>query len=419
MKTIKKEVESEMKHINASKILITILSVSVLLGMSLASCAPAAEKTAAKTLKFGVITALSGGGAPWGIPNVTAWKWAAEDVNAAGGLKVGKESYTIDILTDDDRYLPEPAMDAANRLVAEEGVHYLTGLMGGSPGGLAMASLLDEYKVISFNFFGDDRTIGSAHPYAFRCIPPYGGMSDAIYRYCLKTYPDVKTVAMVNPAGAGGEAVMKASKEAAASLGINVVGSEFYERGTTDFYPILTKLLAAKPDLLNMGATAAGDMGLIIKQAKELGYKGHMCAESTLAVADVVKVAGKEAVEGLVGVGQTSVTPANFSPQQKKIYDEVVAKFGDKAGNPLSICTYRDVFVIAQSAIQMAGTVDTVKVAEILHSGVTIDTPFTGPIRFGGEKTYGINCQICGAVALIQVKDGNPVNQGVANIQIP
>ena len=58
----------------------------------------------AKDLIVGVGTALSGAAAPSGLGLLRAMELAAEDINASGGIKVGKESYQIKLVVYDHKY---------------------------------------------------------------------------------------------------------------------------------------------------------------------------------------------------------------------------------------------------------------------------------------------------------------------------
>jgi branched-chain amino acid transport system substrate-binding protein len=61
--------------------------IAAVIGMSLSVGSISAAS--AQTLKIGVISALTGGGAPWGIAAAQAPKIAAAEVNEKGGLEVG------------------------------------------------------------------------------------------------------------------------------------------------------------------------------------------------------------------------------------------------------------------------------------------------------------------------------------------
>ena len=74
------------------KRMIVIISTLVLLVGGLSSSAMAQ----AKTLKIGALGPFSGSGAEWGNYLYQPIKMWADDVNAAGGMTVGGETYKFD-----------------------------------------------------------------------------------------------------------------------------------------------------------------------------------------------------------------------------------------------------------------------------------------------------------------------------------
>ena len=67
----------------------------------------------------------------------------------------------------------------------------------------------------------------------------------------------------------------------------------------TDFNPILLRMLAQKPDIISVNASPAGSVGLIIKQARELGFKGRFIHIGQVDTSVVANIAGKANVEGM------------------------------------------------------------------------------------------------------------------------
>ena len=83
----------------------------------------------------------------------------------------------------------------------------------------------------------------------------------------------------------------------AAKNGFTNGSSEFFKRGALDFYPVATRLVGDKPDLIDLGGTIGRDQGLAVKALRELGYKGFIL----LGYADAksfVDIAGPDAAEG-------------------------------------------------------------------------------------------------------------------------
>src|SRR5258708_12666599 len=112
----------------------------------------------------------------------------------------------------------------------------------------------------------------------------------------------------------------------AEKLGYQVVAKEFFERSVTDFNPVLLRILAQKPDIISVNAAPAGSVGLIIKQARELGFKGRFIHIGQVDTGVVSNIAGKANVEG------TWVHGFVQSPLPEKV-KEWKAKYTEKYSN--------------------------------------------------------------------------------------
>ena len=64
-----------------------------------------------KTLDIGVTDALTGGAAVYGLPQANAVQMAAEEINAAGGVKVGEDTYMLNVIAYDDKANPTEAIE--------------------------------------------------------------------------------------------------------------------------------------------------------------------------------------------------------------------------------------------------------------------------------------------------------------------
>ncbi len=81
---------------------------------------------AEKKLTIGVADALTGGGAVYGLPQANAVRMAADEINAAGGIKVGADNYKIDVIAYDDKANPTEATNAVRKLIDRDGVKYIS-----------------------------------------------------------------------------------------------------------------------------------------------------------------------------------------------------------------------------------------------------------------------------------------------------
>src|SRR5499425_157197 len=86
---------------------------------------------AADVVKFGISTPLSGPAAPWGIPHKNAIELVFDEINAAGGLDVNGKKYKLEIVGYDHKYVIAEGVATVNRLIAKDGVKYIS-ILGGA-----------------------------------------------------------------------------------------------------------------------------------------------------------------------------------------------------------------------------------------------------------------------------------------------
>jgi branched-chain amino acid transport system substrate-binding protein len=128
-----------------------------------------APRALSETLVVAHLAPMSGTAAGWGIATDRAIRMAVDDFNARGGLKIGKETYKIQLVTMDHRYVPGEALGATKK-VAGEGIKYAFGVGAGIMP--AMQPVLTENKVINMVSMGAGVEFTNAkNPYTFRTMP--------------------------------------------------------------------------------------------------------------------------------------------------------------------------------------------------------------------------------------------------------
>ncbi len=88
---------------------------------------PAAVQAAEKVLKIGVLGVMSGPAASWGLVNKYCAEATAQMFNEKGGVKIGADTYKIEIVSIDDKNDPKLAVSGAERLTRQEGIKYKNG----------------------------------------------------------------------------------------------------------------------------------------------------------------------------------------------------------------------------------------------------------------------------------------------------
>jgi branched-chain amino acid transport system substrate-binding protein len=362
---------------------------------------------AEKTIKYGIATPLSGPAAPWGIPHVRAAEMVFEEVNHQGGIDIGGQKYKIEIISYDHKYVIAEGVATVNRLIYRDKVQYVS-VLGGAVV-KAIEDLINEGKVLSLPIAYAEGVVSPKNPLQFSTFatPPE---TTAAWGWVKEKYPDVKRVASLTPNDDTGWWSIKISNSMAQNHGFELVAREFFERGVTDFGPTLLRMLAVKPDIIDLTATPAGSSGLIVKQVRELGYKGRLIHLGQQNMNVVAGIAGKEAVEGFIVHGFVE------EPLPEKIR-EWRERYEKKYGPPFDPSTIDFSFgpMAFIAGLKAANSPDPAKIADALHK-VEFEILW-GKARFGGEDYYGIGNQLIYPMPLAEVHNGVAVQ--VTILQAP
>jgi branched-chain amino acid transport system substrate-binding protein len=368
---------------------------SLVLALLLAWALSPAE-SAEKTIKYGISTPLSGPAAPWGIPHVRAAEMVFEEVNNNGGIDIGGQKYKLEIVSYDHKYVIAEGVATVNRLIYRDKVRYVS-VLGGAVA-KAVADTVREGQALCLTLAYAEGLVSPKNPLQFSVFP-MPPETTAGWIWVRDTYPDIKRVASLTPNDDTGWWSIKISNAMAQQHGFEVVAKEFFERGVTDFGPTLLRMLAAKPDIIDLTATPAGSTGLIVKQARELGYKGRFIHLGQQNMSVVAGIAGKEAVEGFIVHGFVEEP----LPERVRTWIE---RYEKKYGPPFDPTTIDFSFgpMAFVAGLKAANSLEPAKIAEALRK-VEFEVLW-GKARFGGEDYYGIGNQILYPMPLAEVRNG-------------
>jgi branched-chain amino acid transport system substrate-binding protein len=373
----------------------------VALAVALACIAPQPSH-AQEELKIGGIGPLSGGGTAWGLALNRGTQMAVDEVNAAGGLKVGDRSYKLKLIMLDDTYSATGGRTAADRLIKLEKINFIIGPVG-SPSALGALSATGPSKTLMFSDgFAIDILKNASHAaYNFRAIDTTLEFAPAMIAWLHKTHPEVKKVGMLGPNDATGQAVLPMLTEFYKAQGIEV-WTDSFDRGTQEFVPLITRMMAQGVDLFDLNSNSPGDAGLMLKQARQAGYKGVVWQVGGPAVAETMAVAGPLA-EGFLSLEMFDFT----SPAGQKFTDDYHKQWPGlvNAQTPLWYNAARILF----EAIHRAGTTDVDQVRDTMAKTQGYDAGIIGPVVWGGEANYGVSHQLLVPFWIAGVKDGKEV----------
>jgi len=355
-----------------------------------------------KVLKVAQLQPLSGPGAGYGGPAKIGYTFAAEDINAAGGIKVGDEYYRLEIVEYDTKFDPAVSATVARRAIYEEGVKYMV-LHGGGPEAAAILPIVEEENVVLFALTDDSGYVGTEHPSAFY-IFMYAPDSAALqYEYIANTYPDATRVVGTFPDTASGYELADIWAETVPEFGFEVVDAIFLPTDTIDFYPVLTPLLGQDVDIIEQAGFPGGTSGLMIVQARELGWEG-MFTEFTGGEFEDRAIAadGWEALEGMLGTGYPGVPVTAFG---EAFYERCQGVLDDP---PVWLGYFYDQMFLLKLAIEEADSIEQAAVMQALEE-VTFSGVLGEELHFAGEEVVGLNRLLAHLYVVTQIVDGAPV----------
>ncbi|HYB22011.1 MAG TPA: ABC transporter substrate-binding protein [Thermodesulfobacteriota bacterium] len=379
------------------KKLISFVIIGALLQIGLGS----ASAEEAKVINFGLLKAISGPAAVWGIPNSRSISMGAEKINDQGGFKVKGQTYKWNPIVYDHKYVPAEAVKAANKAIYGDKCMFLS-IMGGSIT-LASIPLMKENKILSVNDAGGGKAVTNPdNPLVFRYNPSIEAAYARFLPYLMKQ-EGVKTMAVLNPDDETGRSGLDAVKSIAQFDNLKIIGTEFYERGIKEFTPILVRVIAKNPDMIDTSYSDPTSCALINKQARELGYKGAILLLWGPNPKDVISIGGANAEKAWMGVSGP-LEPQ--TPEQKEFYNRFLKKWSASQWDS-NYWTHSEQIPCITKAIVETQSFDPFVLAKHMET-MTWDSPL-GPMRVGGSKLFGIKRQVIFPSTLYRVEGGKPV----------
>ena len=210
-------------------------------------------------IKIGVLGVMSGPAASWGLVNKYCAETTAQWMNEKGGVEIGGKKYKIEIVSIDDKNDPKLAVSGAERLTQQDGIKYIIGPNVDTTAASCGRSSRRPARCTSRTRSQKSLYTPPASNAVLGMIASYQA-GPIIYKY-LKDKKGVKSVAFVarnesDPLNQRTEGVEAAKKLWASTISVS---KDTYEPGTTDFFPVMTKVVKTKPDLIVLSGVAPAD----------------------------------------------------------------------------------------------------------------------------------------------------------------
>lgn len=251
---------------------------------------------AEQVVKIGVVQATTGGSAAlYGIEQKNAAELAVEEANASKALGDIK----LEVIHLDDGADRGQTVNIYQRLISRDNVSVIIGptLSTSAFAADPIAQKAGVPVVAASNTASGITEIGD---FIFRISPPEDRVTPLVLKELVKRNNIKKAAQIYTIDDQLSKSAYNVQKKALEELGIEIVATETFQRGDVEFSAQLTKIKAAEPDLIVLGALAE-ETANILRQARQLGIPknvGFLGTQSSISQ-KFFELAGP-AAEGLV-----------------------------------------------------------------------------------------------------------------------
>ena len=356
--------------------LIAGLSACDQIGQLLVPGPPEMEDMSAE-IPIGVVVALTGRFAgEIGIPMLNGFELARDEINNSGQLGEA----TITFITEDDQ--SESAVEAFNKLIHQDGVSAITGLAISSQAVHAFP-IAQENEVVALSSVSSASGLSAIGDFIFRAGLTIDILNPSGVRITQEKLGYTKAATIYDESDLYSTSSHEGFQAALAENGVEIVTTETFQSGDTDFSMQLTRIMELNPEAIFI-STLPPEMPLILTQGRELGIPESVPFILPELSIEQVRPAG-DAAEGVItfiGWSSLAATPGNEAFIQS--YTE---KYGMEP-NAWAAQSYAALRILA-AAITEAQSADSTAIRDALANTMDLDT-ILGQFSFDavGDAVY-------------------------------
>ncbi len=359
-----------------------------------------AEASAA-AITLGASVQMSGPLANTGRYYRDGYQFAVDQINKAGGVKIGNTHEQLALKILDNQSDNNLAVRQYVQLVSQDKINLLLGPFA-SDAVIATSSVAEKYHVPMIQGGGaSDQIFDRGYKYIFGTLPVASKYFESTIQAIEKLNPAPKTVALLYADDAFDVSVANGTRELLNKAGLKTVLDERYSTNASDFASLLARIKNIQPDAVLMAGHETEILNFI-RQSKSLNVNPHFYSFTVgVPSADFRKALGKDADYAF---GMTSWLP---STAQKDDYfrnaEEFAQAYQKRFGYEPDYHAASAVAVVEAyaKALEAAGTTDPARVRDAI-ARLDFDSLY-GRIQFNAVG------QISLPQTVIQVQNGKVV----------
>ncbi|MCK1329865.1 MULTISPECIES: ABC transporter substrate-binding protein [unclassified Bradyrhizobium] len=343
---------------------------------------------------------LSGPIKSWGVPASSGMKLAVEQINAAGGINGRK----IKLILEDDSYDPKKAVLQTQKLIELDKAFSIVSAMGSATTLAPMplvqgAGLTHLFPITAAEFTFKMDPAKPEDRLKFNMFSPYYDTMRLGIKYVMEKN-GIKKPCIVYQDDEMGKNFTDAYSDQLKDLKVPEATRVSFKRGATDFNSQVARMKADGCDLVALGSVVRESVG-IVTAAKKLGWTPLYVVSSPSYVPDLHDL-GKDATEGIFGVGQTEIFYPDTATGKVKEFIEAYRKMFGIDPNLQSTSGYDGAMAFAFYAGLAGKNLTTDSLIAAMESGKVFEDIFGGaPVSFSKDNHLGVSAATIG-----QIKNG-------------
>jgi branched-chain amino acid transport system substrate-binding protein len=314
-------------------------------------------------VKIGAVETLTGDNATYGISIRKGIELAAAELNASRFLGAAQ----ISLVVMDDKADKQEGISVFTKLINEDKV---AAIIGPTLSSTAFAADPIAQKA-GVPILGTSTTaigITAMGDYIFRDSLPQATVIPGTLAKVVAKYKATKAAILFESTNEYSKSEADVFKAALARLNIQLLASESYSKGDSDFRTQLSKLNARRPDII-IFCSLVGEAIPVLQQAREIGITQPIIGGNGFNNPNILKNA-REASEGLI-VGSSWFIDSPVA-KSKAFAAAFLKKYGHDP-DQFAAQGYAGLYILAQ-AIKNAGSADRPAIRDALAKIRNLDT---------------------------------------------
>ena len=331
---------------------------------------------------IGLDLALTGKYAdPYGLPMQRGFELAREELNRLGGPQ-------ITFITEDDQSTVEGAVKAFNKLIHQHGVSIIAGLAVSRLGAQAFP-IAQENGVVCLSPVSSAAGLSAIGDFVFRISLATDVQTPIGVRITQEKLGYQKVALIYDDADVYSTSSNEELEKFLAASGVEILITETFQGGDTNFSAQLTRIMEANPDALFISALSREIAG-ILTQRREIGMPDSVRFIIPDLTGDEVETAGDAAEGAIAFIGWTVMAD---TPGNQAFVQNYRAKYGIEP-EPWAAQSYVALYILAEAILEAQST-EATAVRDVMANITDLDT-ILGQFSFNadGDAVYDPNILI-------------------------